>query len=66
MKIVYCFREIRLSKNMTLDKLEMLTLVSRAHLSDLENNKKQATILVAEKIAKALKVKITDLYKKID
>lgn len=55
-------REVRKEKNMTLSGLSRKSGVSASHLSDIENNIKNPSLLVAVKIAKALDVQITQLY----
>ena len=51
-----------LVKNMSLQKLAILSGISKTHLSDIERNLKMPSLLVMIKISRALKVPITDLY----
>ena len=53
-------KEIRLKKNMT---QEELSRISESYISELENNLKMPTILTLRKLAEALEVEITKLYK---
>jgi len=50
----------------TLVKLSKMTGISKSSLSRIENMIKSPTLEQLEKIAKALDVQITDLYKQID
>lgn len=49
-------------KNITLIKLSGLTGISKSTLNNIENGKVSPTINQLEAIAKALSVKISDLY----
>ncbi len=66
--IIYAIRNLRKSKNITLDTLSNKTSISNSYLSKLENNKvTNCTINTLEKIADALEVNIKDLfYSKLD
>ena len=50
------------SKNITLVKLAALTGISKSTLNNIENQKVSPTIAELEAIAKALNMKITDLF----
>ena len=52
----------RNDKNITLKQLQDLTGITKTALNDIENGKKSPTLDQIEKIAKALDVKITDLF----
>ena len=54
--------EARIEKRLTLMKLSKLTGISKTTLNDIENNKISPTIKQLENIAKALDIKITDLF----
>lgn len=56
-------KEIRKEKNITLDELSKLSGVSKTHINDIENNKKEPTLSIAVALAKALNVQLTDLFK---
>ena len=61
--IIYAIRNLRKSKNITLDELSNRTSISNSYLSKLENNKvTNCTINTLEKIAEALEVNIKDLF----
>lgn len=66
--IIYAIRNLRKSKNITLDELSNKTSISNSYLSKLENNKvTNCTINTLEEIANALEVNIKDLfYSKLD
>ncbi len=57
--------EIRTEKGLSLEELSAISGVSSTHLNDIENNKKSPTLHTLEKIAKALDVKINDLFSEI-
>lgn len=54
--------QARNSKNITLVKLSGLTGISKSTLNNIENGRVSPTIKQLETIAKALGVKISDLY----
>lgn len=55
-------KQIRKEKNITLEELSKTSGISKTHINDIENNKKEPTLSVAIAIAKALKVQLTDLF----
>ena len=60
---VFVIKNIRINKNITLYKLSQLTNLSRTYLRDLENNKTfNPSLKTLDKISKALKVNIKDLF----
>ena len=61
------FMEIRTwharhNKNITLKQLQDLTGITKTALNDIENGKKSPTLDQLDNIAKALNVRITDLF----
>lgn len=54
--------QARNSKNIILVKLAALTGISKSTLNNIENQKVSPTIAELEAIAKALNMKITDLF----
>lgn len=56
-------KEIRLKNNMTQEELSQKSGISESYISELENNLKMPTILTLCKLAEALEVDITKLYK---
>ena len=50
---------------MTLKKISERSGVSTSHISDIENNFKMPSLIVMVKLAKALDVEVTELYKVI-
>ncbi len=56
-------KQIRKQKNITLDELSKRSGVSKTHINDIENNRKEPTLSIAVSIAKALDVQLTDLFK---
>lgn len=65
MHIEILLKQIRQEKGMTLKKLSERSGVSTSHISDIENNFKMPSLIVVVKLAKALDVGVTDLYKVI-
>lgn len=63
MRIEILIKPIRISKNITLAQLSRMTGISDTHINDVENNLKEPGISILVRIAYALKVDITDLYK---
>ena len=63
MRIEVLIRNVRAEKNVTLSGLARRSGVSVAHLSDIENERKSPSLLVMVRVAKALNVPITDLYR---
>lgn len=63
MHIEILLKQIREEKNVTIKKLAEKSGVSKTHISDIEKNFKMPSLIVMVKIAKALDVNITDLYK---
>lgn len=63
MHIEILIREVRRQKGMTISGLSRKSGVSAAHLSDIEKDFKSHSLLVMVRIAKALDVDITDLYR---
>ena len=58
-------KEIRLKKNMTQEELSRKSGISESYISELENNLKMPTILTLCRLAEALEVDISELYKYI-
>ena len=65
MHIEILLKQIRQEKGMTLKKLSERSGVSTSHISDIENNFKMPSLIVVVKLAKALDVEVTELYKVI-
>lgn len=63
MRIEILIKPIRISKNITLAQLSRMTGISDTHINDVENNLKEPGISILVRIAHALKVNVTDLYK---
>ncbi len=54
--------EIRYAKKLTLKQLEALSGISKTTINDIENEKLSPTLDQMEKIAKAMDMKISDLF----
>lgn len=63
MHIEILVRDVRRQKGITIAGLARKSGVSAAHLSDIEKNFKSPSLLVMVRIAKALNVEITELYR---
>lgn len=63
MYIQILLRQVRQKKNITLNKLSERSGVSTTHINDIENDVKSPSLLVMIRLAKALDVEITELYK---
>lgn len=63
MHIEILVKQIREKKQLTLSQLSDKSGVSVTHINDVENNMKGPSLLIMVKLAKALDVSITDLYR---
>jgi transcriptional regulator with XRE-family HTH domain len=63
MRVEILLREIRKERKITLDTLAKITGMSKGHLSRIERKETEPTITSLARIALALKVDITELYK---
>lgn len=55
-------RNIRLSKHLSVRRLSGLSGVSRTYISEIENGRKSPTLETLYKLAKALNVRVKDLF----
>lgn len=65
MHIEILLKQIRQEKGITLKKLSERSGVSTSHIGDIENNFKMPSLIVVVKLAKALDIEVTELYKVI-
>ena len=63
MRMEMLIKEIRKEKNITLEELAIRSGVSKTHINDIENNRKEPTLSIAVSLAKALGVQLNDLFK---
>ena len=63
MRVEILLKEKRKEKKFTLSQLSAKTGISTTHINDIENNIKEPSISMLVRIAKALDVKVEDLYK---
>lgn len=63
MRVEILLKEKRKERNLTLAQLSEKTGISTTHINDIENNIKEPSISMMIRIAKALDLKIEDLYK---
>lgn len=55
-------KEMRLKRNLTQEALAEKAQISRVHLSEIENGNAIPSVVVAQRIAKALKVKMETIF----
>lgn len=58
-------REKRIALNLSQEKLANMTDIDRTYLPDIENGRRNVSLAIAEKIAKALNVSLTKLLEDI-
>lgn len=63
MKVEILVKNIRQEKHISLEKLSKKSGISTTHINDIENNIKSPSLYVIVRLAKALNVDITKLYK---
>lgn len=63
MHIEILLKEVRQREKITLNKLSERSGISTTHINDIENNIKGPSLFVMIRLAKALDVQITELYK---
>lgn len=63
MHVEILIKEVRQEKKVTLSKLSEKSGISSTHINDIENNIKGPSLFVMIRLAKALDVEITELYK---
>ena len=63
MHVEILVKDVREKKNVSLQKLSDKSGISTTHINDIENNIKSPSLLVMIRLAKALDVEITELYK---
>ena len=63
MYIEILLKQVRQRKKVTLSRLSEKSGISKTHINDIENNIKGPSLFVMIRLAKALDVEITELYK---
>ena len=63
MRVQILLKQTRKQKNITLAKLSAKTGISTTHINDIENNLKEPSLSMMIRLAKALDVEISELYK---
>lgn len=63
MQVKILLKEVRQREKVTLNKLSEKSGISTTHINDIENNIKGPSLFVMIRLAKALDVEITELYK---
>jgi len=65
MHVEILLKEVRQRERVTLNRLSERSGISTTHINDIENNIKSPSLYVMVRLAKALEVGITELYKVI-
>lgn len=63
MRVIILLREVRQSKDLTLDELAKMTKMSKGHLSRIERQETGPTISTLVRLVLALHVGVDQLYK---
>ena len=63
MYVEILLKQVRQREKVTLNKLSEKSGISTTHINDIENNIKGPSLFVMIRLAKALNVEITELYK---
>ena len=63
MHVEILLKEVRQRQKVTLNKLSEKSGISTTHINDIENNIKGPSLIIMIRLAKALDVEITELYK---
>ena len=63
MRVIILLREVRQSKDLTLNELAKMTKMSKGHLSRIERQETEPTISTLVRLALALHVDVDQLYK---
>lgn len=63
MRVEILLRDVRKRKNLTLEELAKMTKMSKGHLSRIERQETEPTISTLARLALALHVDVSELYK---
>ena len=63
MRIIMNIKTLRQDRKISLSTLQMKSGVSTSHINEIENNNKMPSLIIMIKLANALGVTISDLYK---
>lgn len=58
-------RDLRKEKNLSQEALALKSDIDRTYISDIEKGKRNVSLLVIEKLASGLEVKLSELVKKL-
>jgi transcriptional regulator with XRE-family HTH domain len=56
-------KKLRLDKGLSQEKLALISDIDRTYLPSIEKGERNVSIVIAEKLAKALNVPISELFK---
>jgi transcriptional regulator with XRE-family HTH domain len=59
-------KELRLQKKISQEKLAFDSDIDRTYISDIEKGDRNVSLLIIHRIAKALQISLSDLFKKIE
>ncbi|MFT4696742.1 MAG: transcriptional regulator with XRE-family HTH domain [Urechidicola sp.] len=59
-------RELRKRKGLSQENFAGLADIDRTYIADIENGKRNVSIIIVEKIAKAFEISISDLFSDIE
>ncbi|MCJ7450021.1 MAG: helix-turn-helix domain-containing protein [Bacteroidales bacterium] len=59
-------KELRLQKKISQEKLAFDSDIDRTYISDIEKGDRNVSLLIIYRIAKALQISLSDLFKKIE
>ena len=63
MRIELKIREVREKRNISINQLAEMTVITKSHLSYIERNEKEPSLSIIVRIALALRVDEKELYK---
>jgi len=59
-------KELRSQKKLSQEKLAFDSDIDRTYISDIEKGDRNVSLLIIHRIAKALQISLSDLFKKIE
>lgn len=59
-------KELRLQNKISQEKLAFDSGIDRTYISDIEKGDRDVSLLIINKIAKALQISLSDLFKKVE
>jgi transcriptional regulator with XRE-family HTH domain len=59
-------KELRINKKISQEKLALESDIDRTYISDIEKGERNVSLLIIDRLAKALQISLNDLFKKIE